>query len=91
MKTLKIYPILRIQFQIYKDILMLEQIKKPEKLLKLLQAIAFQTGNQVSYSELGLLCGLDSKTVEKYIVLLEDAGAEGCVKLPTVRPAAYSW
>ncbi|KAA6313768.1 hypothetical protein EZS27_035513, partial [termite gut metagenome] len=42
-----------------------------EKLLKLLQAIAFQIGNQVSYSELGQLCGLDSKTVEKYVVLLE--------------------
>ena len=56
---------------LYKDILMWEQIKKPEKLLKLLQAIAFQTGSQVSYSELGQICGLDNKTVEKYIVLLE--------------------
>lgn len=56
---------------LYKDILMWEQIKKPEKLLKLLQAIAFQVGSQVSYSELGQICGLDSKTVEKYVVLLE--------------------
>ncbi|MDR0394899.1 MAG: ATP-binding protein [Tannerella sp.] len=56
---------------LYKDILIWEQIKKPEKLLKLLQAIAFQIGNQVSYVELGQLCGLDSKTVEKYVVLLE--------------------
>ena len=56
---------------LYKDILMWEQIKKPEKILKLLQAIAFQIGNQVSYSELGQLCGLDSKTVEKYVILLE--------------------
>ena len=56
---------------LYKDILMWEQIKKPEKLLKLLQAVAFQIGNQVSYSELGQLCGLDSKTVEKYVILLE--------------------
>lgn len=56
---------------LYKDILMWEQIKKPEKLIKLLQAIAFQIGSQVSYSELAKLCGLDSKTVEKYIVLLE--------------------
>ena len=56
---------------LYKDILMWEQIKKPEKLLKLLQAIAFQIGNQVSYSELGQITGLDSKTVEKYVVLLE--------------------
>ncbi len=56
---------------LYKDILMWEQIKKPEKLLKLLQAIAFQIGSQVSYSELGQIVGLDTKTVEKYIVLLE--------------------
>ncbi len=56
---------------LYKDILAWEQIQKPDKLLKLLQALAFQVGSQVSYNELGQLCGLDSKTVEKYIVLLE--------------------
>ena len=56
---------------LYKDILMWEQIKKPEKVLKLLQALSFQVGSQVSYSELGQICGLDSKTVEKYIWLLE--------------------
>ena len=56
---------------LYKDILMWEQIKRPEKLLKLLQAIAFQIGSQVSYLELGQICGLDSKTVERYIILLE--------------------
>jgi predicted AAA+ superfamily ATPase len=50
---------------------MWEQIKKPDKLLKLLRALAFQIGSQISYSELGQLCSLDSKTVEKYIVLLE--------------------
>lgn len=56
---------------LYKDILMWEQIKKPDNLLKLLQAIAFQVGSQVSYSELGQICSMDSKTVEKYITLLE--------------------
>jgi predicted AAA+ superfamily ATPase len=56
---------------LYKDILMWEQIKKPDKLLTLLQAIAFQVGHEVSYNELGQLCGLDSKTVEKYVNLLE--------------------
>jgi predicted AAA+ superfamily ATPase len=56
---------------LYKDILMWEQIKRPEKLLKLLQALAFQVSSQVSYNELGQLCGLDSKTIEKYILLLE--------------------
>jgi len=56
---------------LYKDILMWENIQKPEKLLRLLQALAFQVGSKVSYSELGQLSGLDSKTVEKYINLLE--------------------
>ncbi len=56
---------------LYKDVLMWEQIKKPDKILKLLQALALQVGSQVSYNELAQLCGLDSKTVEKYIILLE--------------------
>jgi uncharacterized protein len=56
---------------LYKDVLSWEQIQKPDKLVSLLQAIAFQVGSQVSYNELGQTCGLDSKTVEKYINLLE--------------------
>ncbi|NBU92796.1 MAG: ATP-binding protein, partial [Flavobacteriia bacterium] len=56
---------------LYKDLLMLEDIKKPEKLVKLLQALAFQVGNEVSYNEIGNLIGLNSKTVESYIQLLE--------------------
>lgn len=53
----------------FKDILMREQIKKPDKLLKLLQAVAFQVGKQLSYSGLGQISGLDSKTIEKYMLL----------------------
>lgn len=56
---------------LYKDILAWEQIQKPNKLMKLLQALAFQVGSQVSYNELAQLCGLTSKTVEKYMELLE--------------------
>lgn len=58
---------------LYKDLLLLENIKKPEGLIKLLQGLAFLVGSQVSYNELSQLCGLDAKTVEKYIVLLEQA------------------
>lgn len=58
---------------LYKDLLSWDQIQKPDKLIKLLQALAYQVGSQVSYNELGQLCGLDSKTVEKYIILLEQA------------------
>ncbi|MBN1217180.1 MAG: ATP-binding protein [Candidatus Lokiarchaeota archaeon] len=56
---------------LYKDILVLEQIKKTDKLIKLLQAIAYQVGSQVSYTEISQTCGLDNKTVEKYISSLE--------------------
>lgn len=58
---------------LFKDIFMWQQIKKPEKLLKLLQAIAFQVGNEVSYHELGNMVGLDNQTVENYITTLERA------------------
>jgi len=56
---------------LYKDILMWERIKKPEKLTRLLQALAFQMGNEVSYHELGQIVDLDNQTVENYITLLE--------------------
>jgi predicted AAA+ superfamily ATPase len=56
---------------LYKDVLLLDQIKKPEGLLKLLQAIAYQVGSQVSNNELSILTGLDAKTIEKYITILE--------------------
>lgn len=58
---------------LFKDILIWNRIKKSEKLVKLLQAIAFQIGNQVSYNELSKTIGLDSETVEKYIQLLEQS------------------
>lgn len=56
---------------LYKDILTWERIQKPDKMEKLVQAIAFQIGNLVSYHELGQIAGLSSETVENYINLLE--------------------
>lgn len=56
---------------LYKDILMWERIKKPEKLLKLLQALALQIGSEISYNNLASLIGVDNQTIEKYIQLLE--------------------
>lgn len=56
---------------LYKDILSLDSIGKPDKLVKLLQALALQVGSQVSYNEIGQLIGLDTKTVDRYIDVLE--------------------
>lgn len=56
---------------LFQDILKWEQIKKPDKLTRLLQALAFQIGNQVSDNELSQLIGMDHKTVGKYLNLLE--------------------
>ncbi len=56
---------------LYKDILMWERIKKPEKLIKLLQALAYQLGSEISYNNLSKELAIDNQTVEKYIQLLE--------------------
>lgn len=56
---------------LYKDVLTLDNISKPDKIVKLLQALAYQIGEQVSYNEIGQLIGLDSKTIEKYVDILE--------------------
>lgn len=56
---------------LYKDLLALENIRKPALLEKLLIALALQISNEVSYNEIAQTIGSDSKTVEKYIDLLE--------------------
>lgn len=58
---------------LYKDLLTWNKIQKSDKIIKLLKALAFQVGSQVSYNELALLVGIDNKTVESYIQLLEQA------------------
>ena len=56
---------------LYKDLLMLEQVKKPLLLEKLLKALALQVGSEVSFQELAQTVGSDNKTIDKYIDLLE--------------------
>ena len=56
---------------LYKDILALEDVRRPALLEKLLVALALQVGSEVSYNEIAQTVGSDSKTVEKYIDLLE--------------------
>jgi predicted AAA+ superfamily ATPase len=62
-----------VQNFLYKDMLLLEGVKKPDKITKLLQALAFQVGNQVSYNELSNMIGMNSTTVEKYVIMLEQS------------------
>jgi len=57
----------------YKDILQYEGIHNPEILEKLLQALALQIGNEVSYNELGRMLGINRITVGKYIDILKKA------------------
>ncbi len=58
---------------LYKDILTLSTIKKPEILEKLVQALAYQMGSEVSYNELARLLGVNKETIGNYIELLEKA------------------
>ena len=53
-----------------KDILMVDGIKNASKMKELLQLVALQTGNEVSYEELGQRLGMSKNTVEKYLDLL---------------------
>lgn len=56
---------------LYKDILMLDTIKRPKLLHNILKALAFQVGSEVSFNEVAQLVGADKGTIEKYIHLLE--------------------
>lgn len=53
-----------------KDILSIDGLKNSKKMTDLLRLIAFQTGNEISYDELGRQLGLSRNTVEKYLDLL---------------------
>jgi predicted AAA+ superfamily ATPase len=58
---------------LYKDILALYNIRKPEILGKLLKALAYQIGNEVSYNELAQTVGVDKNTISSYIDILEQS------------------
>ena len=58
---------------LYKDVLEYEQLKRADVLVKLLQLLALQVGQLVSYNELANAIGISSPTVERYIDLLEKA------------------
>lgn len=56
---------------LYRDILSFSEIRHPEVLEKLLQALALQVGSEVSYNELAQTIGVNKITVQNYIEILE--------------------
>ncbi len=58
---------------LFKDIFNFQDLRKPELLEKILEALAHQIGSEVSFNELAQLTGTDSHTVQRYVSLLEKA------------------
>jgi hypothetical protein len=58
---------------VYKDALEYQGIKNSEVVEKLLQALALQVGNEVSYNEISSLVEVNKITVANYIQILEKA------------------
>lgn len=56
---------------LYRDILAFSDIRKPDVLEKLLQALALQMGSEVNYNELSRLVGVNKATIQSYIEILE--------------------
>jgi len=56
---------------LYKDIFSFQDIRKPEVINLLLEALALQIGSEVSYHELSQVIKVDSATIARYIDLLE--------------------
>ena len=56
---------------LYKDILVLDDIRRADKLQRLLQLLAFQVGREVSYNELAAQLSMSKNTVARYLDLLE--------------------
>ncbi|MGB1231867.1 MAG: ATP-binding protein [Winogradskyella sp.] len=56
---------------LYRDILAYSNIRKPEVLEKLVQALALQIGGEVNYNELAQIVGVDKNTISNYIDILQ--------------------
>ncbi|MCG2694951.1 ATP-binding protein [Candidatus Parcubacteria bacterium] len=60
-----------ISSYLYKDILVLDKIKSPDLLKDITRMLAFQIGNEVSLNEIAVALKTGTKTVSRYIDLLE--------------------
>jgi predicted AAA+ superfamily ATPase len=60
-----------VESALYKDIFMLEKLKAPQVLVRLLTLLAYQIGNLVNLNELATQLGISRNTVDQYITILE--------------------
>lgn len=58
---------------LFKDVFMYQDIRKPEFIEQLLEALALQLGSEVSFNELAQLLQTDAHTIQRYLGLLEKA------------------
>ena len=58
---------------LYKDIFEFQQLKRPEIIDQLVQLLAFQIGQEISYHELATQLKVDQTVIQRYISLLESA------------------
>ena len=58
-----------------------DRINKQDKMMRMLQLLAFHVGDAVSYNEIAEKSGLDNETVERYVDLLVEAFI--LIKLPS--------
>jgi predicted AAA+ superfamily ATPase len=58
---------------LYRDLFTYQQLRNPELITQLLQLLALQIGQEVSYNELATTLKVNEETIQKYIQLLEDA------------------
>lgn len=71
-RSMKIEAILEIaNSHLLKDILAFDRIKNSRAILHLIQLLAFQVGSEVSINELATQVGADTKTIARYLDLLE--------------------
>lgn len=55
---------------LFRDVLLLKDVSSPENLERLATLLAFQVGSEVSLNELATNLGVDTKTVRRYLSLL---------------------
>ena len=56
---------------LYKDLFRLAEMRKPTELVKLVKYLAYNVGSEVKYGTLSSELGIQNKTIERYVDLLE--------------------